>query len=894
MGDNYELGIYIKKTELIKEQLNKLNHIIGSEFGYFCSGNKNETFPSNDSNKFSKSILNIFYTSWRMEDFSKFNLRSVMNILKRNQYVVTCVYFLAIFTCVYFSTLFLYTKCFRRILKIFACRICKKEDEGEVRKESGMEYGVGNGIGNGVGNGIGNGIGNGVGNGIGNGVENGTGNGVENGIGNGVENGVENRIGNGVGNGVENGIENGVENGIGNGVGNGIGNEALNEERHEGRYEHGREKPRDEKKDGIKNLKKRMSSIISYSFLCILLCFLVFLGSWFIYRFLKTKNGIHMNICSVSKSIENVLVDRCSNNAKVDEVCYSVETILNEVVIIVEKYQNVKDQIRQDIHLDEENSIPFFSDYIKFFNNIKRLRTNIHNNNKALEEGYYHSYPVLMRIKEVLDSIITQGDGYLQNTQMTIKHGKNVIKAAITNVDMSIEQSLKENIDKITTKFELVNKSVYDITRKYKIKDNIRKYTLTLLIAKFILLLPPVLILIGLFLFIFYLIKGNISNSNHFFLDLFGVFSAYFGFLTIVTLLMGTVILSVSIIGGTTCVISERVLKNELNFEVFTDTLLEYCLKNKKSSIIEENLATNILNKINSFDINEIENRIMEYGTFFTRIKQTFNKNTSSFLDYLWVIVVKKDNNQYLDNIKLISLKKSLLVTGVTRDNVRFGVWSLWGINEYISHLNRYFFNDNYALCFEDTTCEKNINKYNICYKSSINDLKYINLRNKLNNDVLKNDLDNVVNIFIKKAKILKEKIFDLSDLDNTVTKKIGWDEYTPKDKDKAQSSSIIRKYLVNSVDSINFADILNIFAKIKNGFNSLKELIITTVESLIKNMSCNRVVNELNRIRQNYCDQVVLNATLLSISLIAFSTISFLLWYFFLFCWLYYQLKAI
>ncbi|CAA9986360.1 conserved Plasmodium protein, unknown function [Plasmodium knowlesi strain H] len=787
MSDEYKLSIDLKKTEQLKEHLKAIAKAIHNEFGYFCPSGGVKV-PQDQSNDLSKSIWNTFYTSWRMEDFTRLDLRSVLNILKRNPYVMGCVYFLIIFTFVYLLTLFLYTKFFRNLIKSIRCKTCKRKKQRREQQES-------------------------------------------------------------------------------------------------------------ENKDVMENVKKRFFNIMTYVFLSSLICVLISLGIWFMISFFKTRNGIYMNVCHASTSIENFLTDRCSVGGNVvDSSCYSLEHMVNDTVSIVGQYQDIKTQIKTDMLVDQDRSVPLLANFVTAFENLKKLHGNVSRNNDILEKDYFHTYPVLTRLAQILEAVIREGDANLKHTQGTLDEAKEAVKGSFEEIDEVLGNKFRENMEKVNEQITNFNKSMNSIIHQYKIKQNIKKYTISILIVKLVLLIPPLLILIGLVVFIYLLVKGDIGNSSHFFLDLFGVFSAYFGFLTIVILLMGIILLSTSILGGTTCIIADRVLKNELNFDVLKDTTIDYCLKNENSPLISEDITKGIVDSMKYLDTAPMEKKVHEFNSYFKEMKKTFQENTRNFVNYMWVVITKPNGNKYIDGIHLENLRKSLLGTTITRDNVKFAQFNLWGIDEYLKYLNRYFFEGNhFALCFENDICERQEGKFNISFRSSINDGKYHTLRDRVRIGVRKEDLDNVVNLFIYKSKIRNEKMFSVEDLDSTIKGKIGWNEYTPritKRRDENQKTSILRRYLVEDIENLNFNNVISFFEQIKQKFITLRDMIITKVRMLAKNTNCSRLVGEIHNLKNIYCNNVVLNMTILSIALITFSIISFFLWYSFLFFWLYYQMK--
>ncbi|ANQ05907.1 Uncharacterized protein PCOAH_00003010 [Plasmodium coatneyi] len=788
MSDEYNLSIDLKKTELLKEHLKTIAKAIHNEFGYFCPSNGMEVPEDPSYSKFSRSVWSTINTSWRMEDFTRMDLTGVLNILKRNPYVMGCVYFLIIFTCVYLLTFILYTKFFRRLIKSIRCKTCKRKKQRREQQES-------------------------------------------------------------------------------------------------------------ENKDVIENVKKRFFNIMTYAFLSSLLCVLMGFGIWFMISFFRTRNGIYMNVCSASTSIENFLTDRCSvKGSDVDASCYSLEHMVTDTVSIVGQYQDLKTQIKEDMLVGQKRSVPLLTDILSAFENLKKLHLNVRRNNDILEQQYFHTFPVLTRLVKVLDVVIQEGEINLKHTQGTLDDAKEAVKGSFEEIDEVLVKTFRENMEKVNEKITLFNTSMNRLIHQYKIKQKIKKYTTSILIVKLVLLIPPLLILIGLVVFIYLLVKGDVGNSSHFFLDLFGVFSAYFGFLTIVILLMGVILLSTSILGGTTCIIADRVLKNELNFDVLNDTTIDYCLKNENSPLIAEDITKGIVDNMKYLDTREMEKKVHEYNSNFKEMKKTFHESTRNFVNYMWVVITKPNGNMLLDRIRLENLRKSLLATTITRENIRFAQFNLWGIDEYLQYLNRYFFGDNQStLCFENADCERDIGRYNISFGSSINDAGYQRIRDSVRRGIPKDDLDNVVNLFIYKSKIRNEKIFSVDDLDSNMKQKIGWSEYTPritKPGDENQQTSLLRKYLVEDIEKLNFNHVISFFERIKEKFVTLRDMIITKVQLLVKNTNCSRLVRELHNLKNLYCDNVVLNMTILSAALIAFSIISFFLWYCFLFFWLYYQMK--
>ncbi|KYO03370.1 putative membrane protein, partial [Plasmodium reichenowi] len=530
--------------------------------------------------------------------------------------------------------------------------------------------------------------------------------------------------------------------------------------------------------------------------------------------------------------------------------------------------------------------------YITTFNKLNVLKNNINKNNATLENEYFHTYPVLTGIGETLTTIITEGNKNFENARNVIKEVKSTIKYSFHTIDETIRNVFKDNLPKITGLITQAGKSIKGINNKYKIKERIPKYTNIILLTNVILLLPPFLILLGIIIFMIFILMGNIQKNNNFFIKLFGHFSAYFGFLTIITLSFGILFLSTSVIGGTSCILSERILKNELRFDILNNTLIDYCIKNENAPLIHDDITTSFVTKINSFDTGHIDNNINEYEKRFTILKNSFFQKSLKFMDYIWIVIMKRENNTFLNKIRNEQVKTSLLITGIINENIKYQNMQAIGIKSYLTTLNGIIFPGNIGkICFNDNICEKENNTYNITENSKTTDQKYRTIRNLIS-EHLRHDLDAIVELFVYKARILKEKIFDINDLDSNEKNKIGWSEYTPRNINGTQKKSIINTFLVNVIESINFSEIINFFDKMRNQFNVLKELILLKIDTLTENTKCNKLVKELIHVRKDYCNNVVLNLSTLSVYLIIFSITSFLLWYLFLFLWFYYNIK--
>ncbi|CRH03104.1 conserved Plasmodium protein, unknown function [Plasmodium relictum] len=785
MSQFYDVSREISQTESIKHHLKQLYGLVNSEFGYFCRNNGDE-YSFNRINDFSKSSLMPFFSSWKMDDLANFDLNSIFSILRRNQFFMICISFLGLFSCIYITSLILYSKCARRIIKLFtSCciRTKKKREDGD---EDELED--------------------------------------------------ENRA----------------------------------------------------SRDTLKIFK----NILTYFFLCIFLCGLIITGSFFLHYFFKTKKGIHMNICNVSKTFENLIKDKCPSQIHDNIPCFSVEKVINEAISILQKYKNLKKQVEDNSLVDINKPIPFLAKYTKSFNNLSKLKNILARNNNVLERRYLHMYPALIGLERALDSIIYDGGNHFKKTEDTIIQIKIAIKKTFDNIDYSISQSFRGNYDNIVEKIQLASYFISEFNGKYKFKENINKYTNSIPFIFVVLLLPPLIILIGLIFYIICIIKGDALGNNNFFFKLFSLFSAYFGFLTIISLIVTTVLMGFSILGGTTCAITEDVLQKKIDINFLNNTIIEKCFVNENAALIDEKDINLFTKKINIFNPRIIEDKLNEYEIFFNNIKHRFYQNSDKFFEYMWVVLMKTDNNRYYNKIKTNDIKDSLPAIGITKESFHFINKDLIGIDEYLRILNqRIFHNNNNKLCFEDDICQNDPDKYNITEKSSIDDQKYIQLRDQIN-VLIREDVDELVQLFILKAKIRHDKIFDVSDLDNTITEKLEWKKYTPKTDAQTRKNSIIYNYITNTIDSINFIEIKNFCNQIKIQFSLVKELIIKTIRSISKNTRCNRIMKEIQNAKYFFCNKIVLNLTILSIFLFSFSVTSFILWFFFLFLWLRHKLS--
>ncbi|CRG93296.1 conserved Plasmodium protein, unknown function [Plasmodium gallinaceum] len=775
----------ISLTESVREHLNQLNELVTSEFGYFCENN-NVEYSIDKMDSFSKTPLMPFFSSWRMDDLYNFDLGSILSILKRNNFFMSCFLFLCIFSCIYFISFILYSNCTRRIIKLFtSCctRITKKKKEDEYDND---------------------------------------------------------------------------------------------------------------KSENSKNVLKIFKNILIYFFLCVLLCALIAMGSFCLHYFFKTKKDIHMNICNVSRTFENLIKDKCSNRTNDNMSCFSVENVINDTILILQKYKDIKKQIEDNSLVDVNKPIPALIKFKNSFNNLKKLKNNLSVNNNMLERRYLHVYPGLISLEKSLESIINEGNNNLKKTEGTTVQIKRKIKTTFDRIDYYIEQNFRTHFSYITNIIQSTSYIISDFNDKYSSKENINKYSNIVPFIYIILLIPPLIILIGLILYIVCILKGDYTGNHNSFYKLFGLFSAYFGFLTIITLIITTFFLTISILGGTTCVITEDLLQKRINFNFKNITIVDKCIKNENAAIIDESHVNLLIRKFNTFNINDTEEKLKEHENFFNDIKKKFYENANKIFDYMWIIIMKKDGNRYYNKIKSNEIKSPLIAIGIVKENFNFGGRDFIGIDEYLRILNQRIFpnNNNNKLCFEDNTCENDQNKYNITAKSSINDQKYIQFRDKIN-VLIKEDIDELVQLFILKAKIRNEKIFDVSDLDSTITEKLNWKNYTPKTTETTRNKSIIYNYITSIIESINFTEIKNFCNKIKIQYSSMTELIVQTIRSISRNSRCNKIIKEINKMKYFFCNKFIINLTTLSIFSFSFSVVSFFLWFVFLFLWLRHKLSV-
>ncbi|KEG00657.1 conserved Plasmodium protein, unknown function [Plasmodium vinckei vinckei] len=642
----------------------------------------------------------------------------------------------------------------------------------------------------------------------------------------------------------------------------------------------------------IKIVKKRGYRIIMNLIICCFLSCLICLGVLGMAIFIDVQKGINMNICGLSKTIEKFLVDKCPDTKNVNSECYSLEHVVTDAISIMNQYQTTKEFIKDKTNYNTNQTFPVILRYKTGFNMLKVLRNNIDKNNKKLEEGYLHTYPVLKVLRESLDNIITKGDTLLSQAESIIDTSKNEISKIFNDVDNTIISAVNKNVPDLKTKIDHLERLIKSYDKKFKIRYILNKFTAIMMALNIMIILFSLIILIIMLASTYFVIKGK-SMDNKYISDLFGCFSGAFGFLAIIVLALGTTFLILSVLGGTSCIISDRILKNEFTFDFLSENKIGYCLKNPNGGLIDRTVTSQYMKSLDSLNTTDLYNSIAQYNGDFDKIKGDYKKQSTMIKDFIWVII-PTDNNEIINQAKAELVKTSLQGTCITRENVQFADYQLMGINSYMTYLNRIGFTEGYGMCFEDDSCANDNKKYNINYDSKVTDEKYITVRNKKSLIYSDEDVDSVLQIMALKSKINKDKIFDISDLDGKKTEKITWKEYTPQNEPGGNKTSIVQTYFEKSIEYINFEIILTLLREVSEHINIFKNLIIEKSNSLIENTKCSRLINLMANVRHNYCDNGILRITRLSVILISCGLVSFCLWYLFLFFWIYYQMKII
>ncbi|CAD2096463.1 conserved Plasmodium protein, unknown function [Plasmodium vinckei] len=639
-------------------------------------------------------------------------------------------------------------------------------------------------------------------------------------------------------------------------------------------------------------VKKRGYSIIMNLIICCFLSCLICLGILGMFIFIDAQKGINMNICGLSKTIEKFLVDKCPDTKNVNSECYSLEHVVTDAVSIMNQYQTTKEFIKEKTNYNSNQGFPIILKYKTGFNMLKVLRSNIDKNNKKLENEYFHTYPVLKVLRESLDNVVTKGDDLLRQAESIIDISKNEIAKIFNDVDNTIINAVNSNVPNLKTKIDNLGLLIKSYDKKFRIRYLLNKFTVIMMTLNTIIILFSLIILIVMLTSMYFVIKGN-SMDNKYLSNLFGCFSGAFGLLAIIVLTIGTSFLILSVLGGTSCIISDRILKNEFTFDFLSENKIGYCLKNPNEALIDRNITSKYMKSLDSLNTTDLYNSVARYSVDFDKIKGDYKKQSKMIKDYIWVII-PTDNNEIINNAESELVKTSLQGTCLTRENVQFQDYQLMGTNSYMNYLNRFGFINGYGMCFEDDSCENDDHKYNINYDSKVEDPKYITVRNNKSDLYSNNDFDSILRIMALKAKINKDKIFDVRDLDGSKTENISWQEYTPQNEPGGNNTSIVQTYFEKSIEYINFEIILTLLREVSDHINIFKNLIIEKSDSLIENTKCSRLINLMTNVRHNYCDNGILKITQLSVILISCGLVSFCLWYLFLFFWIYYQMKII
>ncbi|ETB60637.1 hypothetical protein YYC_02262 [Plasmodium yoelii 17X] len=648
----------------------------------------------------------------------------------------------------------------------------------------------------------------------------------------------------------------------------------------------------EENSNVINIVKKRAYNLVINLIVCSFLICLIFLGIWTIFIFADTQKGINMNICGLSKTVEQFLIDKCPDTKNVNPQCYSLEHVINDAVSVMNQYQLTKEFVKNKTNLNKNKGLPIVLKYQTGFNMLAKLRDNIDKNVKKLENGYLHTYPVLTKLRFTLDEIVSKGENLLNQAESIIDSSKEEIGKIFNNVDNAIANTVHNNVPSLSSKISGLGIYIKKQDENLKIRYILNKFTVTMIILSIVILLFSLLVLIGMLSYMYFLIRGHSINEK-FFSKLLGFFSGTFGFLAIIILIIGTALLSLSVLGGTSCIISDRILKNEFTFDFLSENKIGYCLQNPDESIINKNIVKKYANTLDSLNTNDIYNSVEGYSGYFDKIKDEYKQHSKIINENMWIII-PTDNNKYVKNVKSDIIKKSLLGTCLTKESAQFEEYHLMGTDAYMKYINKFGLLNNYEMCFEDPSCENNDRKYNINYNSKVTDPKYLDVKRNRVMLYQDSDFDNVLEVFILKSKINNDKIFNISDLDETKKEDITWREYTPKNGAGENKKSIVQTYFEKAIEYMKFENVLTLLKEVNNHINSFKNVIIEKANSLVDNTNCNRFINVLTNIRHNYCDNGILKLTRLSVILISCGFVSFCLWYLFLFFWIYHQMKII
>ncbi|VWU53166.1 conserved membrane protein, unknown function, partial [Hepatocystis sp. ex Piliocolobus tephrosceles] len=339
---------------------------------------------------------------------------------------------------------------------------------------------------------------------------------------------------------------------------------------------------------------------------------------------------------------------------------------------------------------------------------LKLVQNNITKNNELLQTTYYHTYPLLTILGKQLEDVIKKSETFLTNFNKSVVNTKNNVILKVKDIDNNVNTLLNKGISEIDYQTKIIYSYIKSFNEKFYRYSTV--YMIIFIIIIVIVLLFILIMIVLLIILIYKLLQENITKNYIKIVRSFSFISAILGFISIFILLLGIIFLSISLLGTSSCSISHSLLNNNLNIQLpIPIPDIEYCIKNKNASIVRNIMPGDIIEKIHKFDFKYLDDILMKNEQPISEAVFKYKDNIQKVLNSLWLVVVHDKNNKYIDRIHEQALKTSLLISGITRDNIHIAGFNIFGTDDYIKQFNETYFTgplSHKRLCFEDVTCK--------------------------------------------------------------------------------------------------------------------------------------------------------------------------------------------
>lgn len=611
----------------------------------------------------------------------------------------------------------------------------------------------------------------------------------------------------------------------------------------------------------------------------------------------KSQNGLYRTICQIMSTSEHILTGDCSNTNNGNQnnnQCFTVKEALNDGVHILEAFVEGVQVMESQNFLSKDKTMPLIEEIDQNTLKLKALLENINNNGNMLAHNYKHYLILGQHLKTVIGMVIETIENKKDMAENIVMESKEKMIQIGDEMEKILNGDVQHIVDKVNSLLSNLKKNIDKAGENSFVENKIGSVFDTFVTGFNIALLPIYIAFIITCIFIFYLLKKNEQSYNKIIVKLAGIFSVYFGLITILILIFVLVLTIVSMFGSTSCRVKKSAsgTNKEDLFTIFSKNVpvVGVCFKDENATFVDEQIITRIENTMSNFDYTTITDDIDRFTQTQMSTLENFENSYREVANQLWLVQVDhSEMNALYNEITNEPIKKALLITHIYKKDVTEGV-VLKGVDTFLSVANPILFQNGAAeLCYEDLSCENKENKYNITKNSTINDSAYLKVRN-ISNVVPKKDIDNVLQLLAMKAKILHEKPFDVSNLDAQKTEKINIKEYITPDFETKENLSFINQYVIRLIKDFKSQKAANLFKQLINRFVEIKDYAIGKIQSYQRRLNCHVVMTEVKKVKSALCDNLIESIAYVTVIYFIVAVFTFILWLYFLCLWIYHK----